>query len=77
MKGRWRGKVYYKLIMETGHLGAGKSVEKVRYCEGDDILSVFEKAHTFPRVKKKERRRGIIYIQQISRSEYLKALYRT
>ena len=69
--------MYYKLIMETGHLGAGKSLERVRYCEGEDILSVFERAHSFPKVKKKERRRGIVSIEQISRSEYLKGLYRT
>jgi len=69
--------MYYKLIMKMGHLGAGKSLERVRYCEGEDILSVFERAHSFPKVKKKERRRGIIYIQQISRSEYLRGLYRS
>jgi len=69
--------MYYKLIMEMGHLGAGKSLERVRYCEGEDILSVFDRAHRFPQVKRKERRRGIVFIQQISRSEYLKGLYRT
>ncbi len=68
--------MYYKLIMKMGHLGAGKSIERVAYYKGGDILSVFEKAHSFPRVKKKERRRGIVSIQQISRSEYLKGLYR-
>ena len=69
--------MYYKLVVTTGHLGAGKGLEKVKYCEGSDILSVYEKAHTFPQVKKKERRRGIVYIQQISRLEYLKGLCRT
>jgi len=48
--------MYYKLVLKTGHLGAGKGLEKVKYCEGRDILSVFEKAHSFPQVKKKERR---------------------
>ncbi len=69
--------MYYKVILETGHVGAGKSLERVAYCRGGDILSVFEKAHRFPRVKKKARRRGIILIQQISRLEYEKGHYRT
>ena len=68
--------MYYKLILETGHVGAGKSLEKVKYFQGGDILTVFEKAHSIPRVKKKERRRGILFIQQISRWEYEKGLRR-
>ncbi len=66
--------MYYKIIMETGHVGAGKSLERVKYCKGDDILSMFRKAHAFPRVKKKNRRKGVILIQEISRLEYLKGL---
>jgi ribosomal protein S24E len=68
--------MYYKLILETGHVGAGKSLEKVKYFQGGDILTVFEKAHSIPRVKKKEHRRGILFIQQISRWEYEKGLRR-
>ncbi len=67
--------MYYKIIMETGHMGAGKSLERVKYCRGDDILSMFHRAHDFPRVKKKNRRRGITMIQQISRLEYIKGLH--
>jgi len=66
--------MYYKLIVETGHVGAGKSLEKVRYFQGGDILSVFEEAHHIPRIKKKERRRGILFIQQVSRLEYERGL---
>lgn len=69
--------MYYKIIMETGHMGAGKSLERVRYCQGGDILSMFHKAHDFPRVKRKKRRRGITLIQQISRLEYEKGLHRS
>ena len=68
--------MYYKIIMETGHVGAGKSLERVRYCKGDDILSMFHQAHAFPRVKKKNRRKGIILIQQISRLEYIKGIHK-
>lgn len=66
--------MYYKIVMEAGHMGAGKSLEMVRYYRGSNILSMYEKAHAFPRVKKKERRRGVISIQQISRLEYEEGL---
>jgi hypothetical protein len=66
------GGMYYKIIMETGHMGAGKSLDRVRYCQGRDILSMLHRAHGFPRVKRKERRRGVVLIQQISKLEYEK-----
>lgn len=69
--------MYYKVIMETGHMGAGKSLEMVRYCQGGDILSMFDKVHKFPQVKKKERRRGVISIRRISRLEYKEGLHQT
>lgn len=63
--------MYFKLVMEGGHVGAGKSYEMVRYFEGDDIFSVLAKSFHTPRVKKKEFGGGIKLIKEISWREYL------
>ena len=63
--------MFFKLIMEGGHVGAGRSYEMARYCKGDDIFSVLANAHTIPRLKKKNRTVGIKYIREISWKEYI------
>ena len=62
--------MFFKLILEGGHVGAGKSYEVVRYLEGRDIISVLFSASHFPRVKKKRSRKGIKLIQEITQREY-------
>ena len=62
--------MYFKLVMEGGHVGAGKSYEMVRYFEDDDIFCVLAKSH-IPRVKKKEFGRGIKFVKEISWREYV------
>ena len=64
--------MFFKLILEGGHVGAGKSYEVVRYLEGRDIISVLFSASHFPRVKKKRSRKGIKLIQEITQTEYLR-----
>lgn len=63
--------MFFKLILEGGHVGAGKSYEVVRYLEGRDIISVLSSASHFPRIKKKRSRKGIKLIQEITQREYL------
>jgi hypothetical protein len=58
--------MYFKLVMEGGHVGAGKSCEMVRYFEGDDIFCVLTKSLHTPRLKKKEFGGGIKLIKEIS-----------
>ena len=68
--------MFFKLILESGHVGAGKSYEMVRYLQGRDIFSVLFCASHFPRVKKKGSRKGIKLIQEITRREYLQGRVR-
>ncbi len=63
--------MYFKLVMEAGHVGAGKSCDMVRYFEGDDIFGVFAGSRRMPRLKKKESGIGIKLIKEISRQEYI------
>jgi hypothetical protein len=68
--------MFFKLILESGHVGAGKSYDMVRYLEGRDIFSVLFSASHFPRVKKKRYRKGIKLIQEITKREYLQGRIR-
>jgi hypothetical protein len=63
--------MYFKLVMEGGHVGAGKSYEMVRYFEGDDIFCVLGKSFHTPRLKKKRFGGGIKFIKEISWREYV------
>jgi hypothetical protein len=63
--------MYFKLVMEGGHVGAGKSYEMVRYFQGDDIFGVLARSRRTPRLKKKERGGSIKLIKEISWGEYL------
>jgi len=63
--------MFFKLILEGGHLGAGKSYDVVRYFRGKDIVSVLTWAFHIPRVKKKESGKGIKMIREISKKEYV------
>ena len=63
--------MYFKLVMEGGHVGAVKSYEMVRYFQGDDIFGVLARSRRTPRLKKKERGGSIKLIKEISWGEYL------
>ena len=63
--------MYFKLVMEGGHVGAGKSYEMVRYFEGDDIFGILAQSRYIPRVKKKAFAGGIKFVKEISWREYV------
>jgi len=63
--------MFFKLILEGGHLGAGKSYDIVKYLRGRDIVAVLSWAFHIPRAKKKESGKGIKLIKEISKNEYL------
>ncbi|OGP93303.1 MAG: hypothetical protein A2Z19_02440 [Deltaproteobacteria bacterium RBG_16_54_18] len=64
-------RMYFKLVMEGGHVGAGKSYDMVRYFEGDDIFGVMARTRHIPRLKKKAFGSGIKLIKEISWREYI------
>jgi len=66
--------MYFKLILESGHVGSGKSLEKVRYFTGRDPVDVFNTAARLPRVKGKEWGTGVKSVQSISREEYIRGV---
>ena len=66
--------MYYKLILENGHVGAGKSLETVRYFRGGSPADMFDIAARIPRVKGKNRGTGVKLIQSISKDEYIEGI---
>ncbi|HBO83799.1 MAG: hypothetical protein A2073_02805 [Deltaproteobacteria bacterium GWC2_42_11] len=63
--------MFYKAIVECGHMGAGNSFERVWFIKGDNPLSVLKRARMFPRVKKKNSLMSIKLLQRISKEEYI------
>ena len=63
--------MYFKLVMEGGHVRRGNSYDMVRYFEGDDIFGVIARSRHIPRLKKKKFGGGIKLIKEISRREYM------
>lgn len=66
--------MYYKLIVENGHIGAGKSLETVRYFRGENPVDMFNIAARIPRAKGKDRGTGVKLVQSVSRDEYLQGI---
>ena len=66
--------MYFKLILENGHVGAGKSLETVRYFRGENPVDMFNFAARVPRTKGKDRGTGVKLVQSVSRDEYLKGV---
>ena len=68
--------MYFKLILENGHVGAGKSLETVRYFRGESPVDMFSMAARIPRAKGKDRGTGVKLIQSVTRDEYIKGVQR-
>jgi hypothetical protein len=70
-------KMYFKLILEGGHVGAGKALDTVRYFRAENTVDAFELANRVPRVKGKTLGTGVKLIQQVSIEEYREGIKRT
>ena len=69
--------MYFKLILDSGHVGAGKSLETVRYFKGKNPVDLFSLVSRMPRVKGKHTGSGIKLVQSIGRDEYLRGIKQT
>jgi hypothetical protein len=69
--------MYFKLILEGGHVGAGKALDTVRYFRAENTVDAFELANRVPRVKGKTLGTGVKLIQQVSREEYREGVKRS
>jgi hypothetical protein len=66
--------MYYKMVIEGGHVGAGKSLDTVRYFKGENPVDMFSMAARMPRSKGKETGIGVKLVQNVSRDEYLEGI---
>ena len=62
--------MYYKILMEHGHMGAGKSLDVVRYIEADNVEILFDELKSWPGLKAKESGRPVSMVKPISRQEF-------
>ena len=63
--------MYFKVILEGGHVGAGKSFEMVRYFEAENAIVLLKYLESYPALKFKSRGAGITLVKPISKEEYL------
>lgn len=63
--------MYFKVIMEGGHMGAGKSFEMLRYFEAENAIILLRYLENYPALKSKGSGIGISLVKPISRDEYL------
>ena len=50
---RWWQEMYFRVIVECGHVGAGKSFEAVRYWQAKSTTHALSSASDLPRAKRK------------------------
>ncbi|MBI5682722.1 MAG: hypothetical protein HZC45_06105 [Deltaproteobacteria bacterium] len=63
--------MFYKAIIECGHVGAGNSIERVWFLKGENPIAVLQRARMFPRVKRKDTLLSIKLLKKISKEEYI------
>lgn len=65
---------YFRLVVEGGHVGAGKSVTLVRYLAARDIVEALRCVRHLPRMKGKRHLTGLQSLEEIAHSEYLRGI---
>ena len=62
--------MFFKVVMNGGHMGSGKSCEFIRYFEADDAMDLFSLLKAFPGLKNKDSASGIKLIKAIDEEEF-------
>ncbi|MBN2208070.1 MAG: hypothetical protein JW759_02070 [Candidatus Coatesbacteria bacterium] len=65
--------MYFKVVVECGHVGAGKSIEAVRYWQAKSLSEALSSASALPRAKRKSMR-SVKSVIPISKREYVLGL---
>jgi len=62
--------MFFKVVMDGGHMGSGKSYEFVRYFEAEDAMDLFDLLRAFPGLKNKDSASGIKLVKAIDEDEF-------
>ena len=62
--------MYFKVVLECGHVGTGKSFEMVRYFEADDAVTLYNRLKHYPAMKAKKCGVDIDMIRVATKEEY-------
>lgn len=68
--------MYYKVLMEGGHVGAGKSYDMARYFQAESMNTILDLLHRMPRLKSKGFSKFVKGIEPISKDEFRRGKYR-
>ncbi len=63
--------MFFKVILECGHVGAGNCHEITKFIESKDPVTAFQIAGRMGMVKKKKGLRGVKLLKRISPEEYM------
>lgn len=66
--------MFYKVIVECGHLGANNACEITRFIEESSIVEALSSLRSMPRVKSKGSLKSVKFLQEITREEYLQGI---
>jgi hypothetical protein len=61
---------YFKILVDCGHMGIGRSIEITRYICAFNCVEAFIVANRLPRVKRKKEKTGTLLVSEISFMEY-------
>jgi len=64
--------MYYKVLMDGGHMGAGKSYDMCRYFSVSNVGVIFDLLGRMPRLKSKGVSGAVKLIEPISQEEFRK-----
>ena len=63
--------MYYKILIESGHMGAGSSYEVTRYFEADNLNALYRSINKLPRIKSRGGLRSVREVIPVSSEAFL------
>ncbi|MDH3976101.1 MAG: hypothetical protein OEV42_17650 [Deltaproteobacteria bacterium] len=67
--------MYYKVLMEGGHVGSGKSYDMCRYFKASNVAAIFDLLGRMPRLKSKGFSKSVKLIERVSEEEFRQGRY--
>ena len=67
--------MYFKVLMEMGHVGSGKSFEITRFFEADNAVSLLSLLKSYPALKSKHNGAAIKLIEPASKEDFEKGQF--
>ena len=63
--------LYYKVLIEGGHMGAGKSYNFTRYFKADNLNALYRSLNKLSRIKSRSGLRSVREVIPVSRENFM------